>query len=41
MTLVDDHLLTDVMQLHAGQEILTRTHQAEITSTITSWKKRN
>ena len=41
MTLVDGHLLTDVMQLHAGQEILTRTHQAEITSTITSWKKRN
>ena len=41
MTLVDGHLLTNLETLSEGQELVTRTLQGEITSTIKSWKKRN
>jgi len=41
MTLMDGRLVTDFDTLSEGQELVTRTYQGEITSTIKSWKKRN
>lgn len=41
MTLVNGRLVTNLDTLSEGQELVTRTYQGEITSTIISWKKRN
>ncbi len=41
MTLVNGRLVTDLDSLSEGQELVTRTSQGEITSTIKSWKKRS
>ena len=41
MTLMDGRLVTNLDTLSEGQELVTRTYQGEITSTIKSWKKRN
>ena len=41
MTLMDGHLVTNLDTLSEGQELVTRTYQGEITSTIKTWKKRN
>ena len=40
ISLVDGHLVTDISSLAAGQELVTRTYNGEITSTIKTCKTR-
>lgn len=40
ITMVDGHLVTDLSSLVAGQELITRTYNGEITSTIKTCKRR-